>query len=71
MEFKIGDKVRFEFGDHQTRVGKIKKVKGLLFKKYLITVNYPKNIFTGDVCFYWIPSKEIIEKVDANYVGCY
>ena len=56
-KYKLNEKVRFEFKDHETRVGRIKKVKkGLFGTKYLVTVAYSSSLLgtNPNTCFYWL-----------------
>jgi hypothetical protein len=76
LMFKIGEKVRFQFGICQTRVGTIKKVKvgwlaAIFGVKYLVTVESPLSVFNKENNIYWyyVKEKEIIEKVPDDYKG--
>ena len=73
-KYKLLEKVRFEFKDHETRVGRIKKVKkGLFGTKYLVTVAYPSSLLgtNPNTFFYWLAEDKIIENLPPGYKGWY
>ena len=75
-KYKVGEKVRFEYKNNDTRVGVIKKIKkGLVNYKYLITVQYPDIMLNQGAdngvhtYFYWTKENKIIEKLVPGYKG--
>lgn len=71
MKYTMGQKVRFKFGEYETRVGEIIAIKvGIFNIRYTVIVEYPMEaVDESSKCFYDILEKEIIEVVPLNYKG--